>query len=208
MESWYWLPSSYFPHVSGKAPCLCHFFKIQNQARNGLSLPLWVWAISVSLHFDNGLVGYKVGWLLGIVTVFDYMTLSFWCLRHSPQGLMILFDKYRNKLLALNTGGMYIDERDKDLLELLQYMVVELQRYWQTSPTTTSQKMNWDSKPVAIDYNHEVVKSIKQNGIQHQLRIAAIASLGIHWISPWVGLFSSEFPWKQYEHLAWSFKTI
>ena len=112
----------------------------------------------------TGLVGYKAGWLpLEWITVFAVlMTLSF--LVSSPFNARAhdLFDKYRNKLLALNTGGMYIDEEPKSIGDA-QYMVVGYGSIGR--PAYHYLKDELGLKTIAIDYNHEVVKKYKTNGI-------------------------------------------
>ncbi|MBK7010305.1 MAG: cation:proton antiporter [Saprospiraceae bacterium] len=112
----------------------------------------------------TGLVGYKAGWLsMEWITVFAMlMTLSF--LVSSPFNAKAhdIFDKYRNQLLRLNTGGMYIDEEPKSIGDA-QYMIVGYGSIGR--PAFHYLKDELDLKTIVIDYNHEVVKKYKNRGV-------------------------------------------
>ncbi len=112
----------------------------------------------------TGLIGYKAGWVpLDWITVFALlMTLSF--LVSSPFNAKAheLFDKYRNKLLTLNTGGMYIDEEPKSIGDA-QFMVVGYGSIGRPAYHYLKDELGLNT--IVIDYNHEVVKKYKTNGI-------------------------------------------
>lgn len=125
-------------------------------------------SLSLSNYSEFALIIGMVGFNLGIINkdwimVFAIlMTLSF--LIASPLNAYAhqIFDKYRNLIMKLNTGKKYVDEEPKSI-EDAEYIIIGFGSIGKPAYNYLTQRLN--QKVVAIDYNHEVVKKYKHQGI-------------------------------------------
>ena len=154
------------------------FSRFKNQGAYGLSY-LFEFEQFQWVCIDNGFSGIQGGlapllWnglpFCCIDDAFVFGVFAIQCKAHD------LFDKYRNKLLALNTGGMYIDEEPKSIGDA-QYMVVGYGGIGR--PAYHYLKDELGLKTIAIDYNHVSSEKYKTNGIQHQLGDSSNSIFGI-----------------------------
>ena len=125
-------------------------------------------SLSLSNYSEFALIIAFIGLQLGLLTqqwisiLALVMMFSFFISSPFTSNAHAIFDKYRSYIMKFNTGKKYVDEEPKSIDDA-EYVIIGYGSIGKPAYKHFKEKL--EKKVVAIDYNHEIVKKYKNQGI-------------------------------------------